>query len=73
MTGSDGTVYRSCQYEMRPMQGLEEVEETVDWSDAAEVYTLDGRRCRAMERKGVYIIVQPNKNSSRKTFKLLIP
>lgn len=74
MTASDGTIYHSCIYEMRPAQGLEEVYEPFDWQDGtAVIYTLDGRRCHTIERNGVYILSHPDRNNSRQTFKLLVP
>ena len=52
MTGTDGVLYRSCVYEIKP----EEPSGTAAETEQAEAYyTVDGRRCAAPKAPGIYI------------------
>ena len=74
MVGDDGTVYRSCVYEMRPGQGLEEVSVTDEWPEGeAVVYTIDGRICARVGQGGVYLIRWEDEKRQIRTRKLIVP
>ena len=55
MTASDGTVYYSCLYEMRPTQDLENTEAHVEPTGEVQTFTIDGRWCNSTYQPGLYI------------------
>ena len=74
MTGDDGIVYRSCVYEMRPTEGLEETAVLPVWSEGeAEIYTMDGRRCVHADGSGIYLIRWHDGKTQIQIRKILIP
>ena len=74
MTGDDGIVYRSCVYEMRPTEGLEETAVLPVWSEGeTEIYTMDGRRCVHADGSGIYLIRWHDGKTQIQIRKILIP
>ena len=74
MVGVDGTIYRSCIYEMRPEEGIEETSVADGWPESEmSVYTIDGRRCVRVGHSGVYLIRWENEKKQPRTRKLIMP
>ena len=72
MTASDGTVYYSCLYEMRPTQGLDYTTENLEPIGDIQTFTIDGRPCCSPDMPGMYIQRWTDDNNQIHTRKRIV-
>ena len=71
MIATDGTVYRSCEYDMRPNDAIEPTYVDGEPVDGL-FYTIDGRQCAQPNAAGVYIFCGWDANNNRITRKIIL-